>query len=87
MKNLYIISRKQNEEHGTVDGVIALATLELVLSAAEALPQKRKQKAVITKAAVQEQPDSDEENSTQTSESKAAVEISPRSPASTWPMI
>lgn len=87
LRNLYIIGRNQKNEHGTIDGGIAPAALELVQSAAEALPHKRKQKAVTTKAAVQEQPDSDEGNTTPTSERKAAVRISPRSTASTWPMI
>ncbi|KEQ85064.1 hypothetical protein M438DRAFT_405374 [Aureobasidium pullulans EXF-150] len=87
LRNLYIIGRNQKNEHGTIDGGIAPAALELVQSAAEALPHKRKQKAVTTKAAVQEQPDSDEGNTTPTSERIAAVRISPRSTASTWPMI
>ncbi|TIA30131.1 hypothetical protein D6C79_09748 [Aureobasidium pullulans] len=104
VKNLYIIGRNQKEEHGTIDGGIAPATLKLLQSTAEAVPYHRKQTAPTTTAAVQEQVEVDEEDPTPTrtrnrrrelltppptpeSASKAAVRISPRSPASTWPMI
>ncbi|THW16628.1 hypothetical protein D6D24_04332 [Aureobasidium pullulans] len=104
VKNLYIIGRNQKEEHGTIDGGIAPATLKLLQSTAEAVPYHRKQMAPTTTAAVQEQVEVDEEDPTPTrtrnrrrelltppptpeSASKAAVRISPRSPASTWPMI
>lgn len=104
VKNLYIIGRNQKQEHGTIDGGIAPATLKLLQSAAEAVPYHRKQTTPTTTAAVQEQVEVDEEEPTPTRTrnsrrelltppptpelaSKAAVRISPRSPASTWPMI